>query len=227
MRHSFDSHDRKYLAELMQEFSVTPPISLEAAIERIKDFCNSQLPAEEFAAALKKLPQQAVEAFFQEIPAELHKQLFGGILSNAGEYRKATDPNKGEVFFGPSTNQFAGADPGTIESMLRQNLSTLILHPADPVKVAARFYQRFVYIHPFNDGNGRIARFIVEVYLICHQHRVDFERLRKTTRWLKQLNYCHRKLKTNAPEKAYDHSLKWWAHHFRKFVAHEDELNEL
>ena len=49
----------------MQDFSVTPPISLEAAIERIKDFCNSQLPAEEFAAALKKLPQQAVEAFFQ------------------------------------------------------------------------------------------------------------------------------------------------------------------
>jgi fido (protein-threonine AMPylation protein) len=190
----------------MQDFPVTPPISLDAAIERIKDFCNSQLPAEEFAAALKKLPQQAVEAFFQEIPAELHKQLFGGILSNAGEYRKATDPNKGEVFFGPSTNQFAGAEP---------------------VEVAARFYQRFVYIHPFNDGNGRRARFIVEVYLIYHQHRVDFERLRKTTRWLKQLNYCHRKLKTNAPEKAYDHSLKWWAHHFRKFVAHEDELKEL
>jgi Fic family protein len=210
----------------MQDFSVTPPISLEAAIERIKDFCNSQLPAEEFAAALKKLPQQAVEAFFQKIPAELHKQLFGGILSNAGVYRKATDPNKGEVFFGPSTNQFAGAEPDTIERMLRQNISTLILHPDDPVAVAAKFYQRFVYIHPFNDGNGRIARFIVEVYLICHQHRVDFERLRKTTRWLKQLNYCHRKLKTNAPEKEYDHSLKWWAHHFRKFVAHEDELND-
>ncbi|CAK8722170.1 hypothetical protein GCAAIG_11810 [Candidatus Electronema halotolerans] len=43
--------------------------------------------------------------------------------------------------------------------------------------VAASFYQRFVYIHPFNDGNGRIARFIVEVYLIYHQHRIDFERL--------------------------------------------------
>lgn len=227
MRHSFDSHDRKYLAELMHDFPVTPPISLDAAIERIKDFCNSQLPAEEFAEALKKSSPQAVEAFFQEIPAEVHKQLFGGILSNAGEYRKETDPNKGEVFFGPSTNQFAGAEPGTIERMLRKNLSTLILHPADPVKIAAKFYQRFVYIHPFNDGNGRIARFIVEVYLIYHQHRVDFERLRKTARWLKQLNYCHRKLKTNAPEKSYDHSLKWWAHHFRKFVAHEDELNEL
>jgi Fic family protein len=211
----------------MQYFPVNPKISLDAATERIRDFCNNQLPAEEFAEELKKLPKKAVEEFFQEVPAELHKQLFDGILSNAGVYRKITDPNKGEVFFGPSTNQFAGAEPGTIERMLRQNISTLILHPDDPVAVAAKFYQRFVYIHPFNDGNGRIARFIVEVYLIYHQHRVDFERLRKTARWLKQLNYCHRKLKTNAPEKAYDHSLKWWAHHFRKFVIHEDQLNGL
>lgn len=227
MPHLFDSHDRKYLAELIQDFPVNPRISLDTATERIKDFCNSQPPAEAFAEELKKLPDKAVCEFFQEIPVELHKQLFGGILNNAGEYRKATDPNKGEVFFGPSTNQFAGADPGMIESMLRQNISTLSQFPPDPVCVAAKFYQRFVYIHPFNDGNGRIARFIVEVYLIYHQYRVDFERLRKTTRWLKQLNYCHRKLKTNAPEKAYDHSLKWWAHHFRKFVAHEDELNGL
>ncbi|MCW5198712.1 hypothetical protein VU06_03070, partial [Desulfobulbus sp. F3] len=66
-----------------------------------------------------------------------------------------------------------------------------------------------------------IARFIVEVYLIYHQYSVDFERLRKTTRWLKQLNYCHRK---SAASQAYPHSLKWWVHHFRKFVAHENEL---
>lgn len=209
----------------MREFPVIPPISFDAAIERLKDFCNNQPSAEDFARALKQWPPQVVELsfqeIFQEIPTELHKQLFGGILSNAGEYRKATDPNKGEVFFGPSTNQFAGADPGTIERMLRQSLSTLVLHPTDPIAVAACFYQRFVYIHPFNDGNGRIARFIVEVYLIYNQHRVDFERLRKTTRWLKQLNYCHRK--ADAPQ-AYPHSLKWWVHHFRKFVAHEDEL---
>jgi hypothetical protein len=64
--HSFDSHDRKYLAELMQDFPVTPPISLDAAIERIKDFCNNQLPAEEFAEELKKLPQKAVEVFFRK-----------------------------------------------------------------------------------------------------------------------------------------------------------------
>lgn len=223
MFHSYDDkHEREYLAELMQYFPVHTPLSLDEADGQIKDFCNSLPSAEDFAEALKELPDKAVYEFFRKIPVELHKQLFGGILNNAGEYRKATDPNNGEVFFGPSTNQFAGADPGMIDSMLRQNISSLTLSPPDPVYVAARFYQRFVYIHPFNDGNGRIARFIAEVYLIYHQYRIDFEQLRKTTRWLKQLNYCHRK--SNAPL-AYPHSLKWWVHHFRKFVVHENELN--
>ncbi|WP_417912480.1 hypothetical protein [Candidatus Electronema sp. TJ] len=58
MPHSFDSHDRKYLAELMRDLPVTPPVSLDESIERIKDFCNSQPPAEEFAEVLQKLPQR-------------------------------------------------------------------------------------------------------------------------------------------------------------------------
>lgn len=144
MPRSFDKHDREYLAELMQYFPVAPPVSLDAAEEQIKDFCNNQPNAEEVAEALKELPDKAVYAFFQEIPKELHKQLFAGILNNAGAYRKATDPNNGEVFCGPSTNQFAGADPGMIDSMLRQNISTLTPATADPVYIAARFYQRFI-----------------------------------------------------------------------------------
>ena len=224
MVHSHDDkHEREYLAELMQLFPVYPQLSLDEADEQIKDFWNNLASAEEFAEELKELSNQAVYAFFQKIPKELHKQLFGGILNNAGEYRKTTDPNNGEVFFGPSTNQFAGADPAMIDSMLRKNISSLKLSPPDPVDVAAKFYQRFVNIHPFNDGNGRIGRFIVAVYLIYHQYRIDFEQLRETTRWLKQLNYCHRK--SDVPL-SYPHSLKWWVHHFRKFVVHENELNK-
>ncbi|XOF33587.1 MAG: hypothetical protein ACL93V_16570 [Candidatus Electrothrix sp. YB6] len=129
----------------MQLFPVYPQLPLDEADEQIKDFWNNLASAEEFAEELKELSNQAVYAFFQKIPKELHKQLFGGILNNAGEYRKATDPNNGEVFFGPSTNQFAGADPLMIDSMLRKNISSLTLSPDDPVYVAARFYQRFVY----------------------------------------------------------------------------------
>ena len=59
MPRSFDKHDREYLVELMQYFPVTPPISLDAAEEQIKDFCNNQPSGEEFTEELKTLPDQA------------------------------------------------------------------------------------------------------------------------------------------------------------------------
>ena len=33
---------------------------------------------------------------------------------------------------------------------------------------AARFHHRFVYIHPFTDGNGRTARLLMNLILIRH-----------------------------------------------------------
>ncbi len=219
--HLFDSHDREYLAELMRDFPVSSEISLDRAIERIKDICNNYLRAEKIAEKLKRSPDDVVTIVFQRLPIALHKRLFDGILSNAGEYRKEIDPNGGEVLFGPPRNEFKGTEPENIAQMLTGNIATLTPNSFAPVDVAARFYQRFVYIHPFHDGNGRIARLIVEIYLLYHHFQIDFEHLRKTTRWLKQLNYCHRKM--NIPQ-AYPHSLKWWVHHFRKFVVSESEL---
>ena len=35
-----------------------------------------------------------------------------------------------------------------------------------PVKLAAELHRRFVYIHPFPDGNGRIARLIMNTILL-------------------------------------------------------------
>ncbi|MCI5167738.1 MAG: Fic family protein [Candidatus Electrothrix sp. GM3_4] len=163
MTHLYDSYDREYLTELMGYFPVPSPVSLDGAFEQIQDFCNHQFRAEEIAEALRGTSEDDFYKFFQMIPLELHSQLFENILSNAGKYRNGNDPNNGEVFFGPPANTYAGADPVAIESKVKKCLSTLILFPADPVRIAATFYQRFVKIHPFYDGNGRVARFIVEV----------------------------------------------------------------
>ncbi|MCI5150795.1 MAG: Fic family protein [Candidatus Electrothrix sp. MAN1_4] len=53
------------------------------------------------------------------------------------------------------------------------------LSPPGPVYIAARFYQRFVYIHPFNDGNGRISRFMVVFLFITPLRRRNLLELKR------------------------------------------------
>jgi len=36
----------------------------------------------------------------------------------------------------------------------------------DTIEISARLHHRLVYIHPFNNGNGRWARLIVNLFLI-------------------------------------------------------------
>ena len=41
-----------------------------------------------------------------------------------------------------------------------------------PVKLAAEVHKRFVFIHPFVDGNGRVARLLMNLILIRHGYPV-------------------------------------------------------
>ena len=51
-----------------------------------------------------------------------------------------------------------------------------------PVIVAATFHYRFVQIHPFDDGNGRMARLLMNMILIRHGYTVAiFEREERTS----------------------------------------------
>ncbi len=39
-----------------------------------------------------------------------------------------------------------------------------------PIKLAALFHGRFEQIHPFEDGNGRVGRFLINVILVNHKY---------------------------------------------------------
>ncbi len=79
-----------------------------------------------------------------------------------GKYK--TTPNSvmlknGEMFY-YATPEETPSKMSDLMNWYRQNLE--ILHP---VHLAAEFHYRFVRIHPFDDGNGRVARLIMNYIL--------------------------------------------------------------
>ena len=94
----------------------------------------------------------------------IHNEMFGKVWNWAGKKRK--------------TNKNIGVDKAQIQVELKkliddfefwkkQNMGTL--------EISARLHHRLAYIHPFNNGNGRWARFIVNIFLIEHMNSyLDF-----------------------------------------------------
>lgn len=57
-----------------------------------------------------------------------------------------------------------------------------------PVELAALFHYRYIRIHPFEDGNGRIARLLVNYILARHHYPMIVVRSRKKTEYLDALS---------------------------------------
>ena len=75
---------------------------------------------------------------------DLHRRMFGDVWTWAGRYRQTL------------TN--LGVEPHLIAPMMRDLVRDARAWPDDVTTVVARFHHRLVAIHPFVNGNGRMAR---------------------------------------------------------------------
>jgi len=233
--HPFDTFDREYLTELTRDFPVTPPISVDDALQQLKDRSQQWSPFEFVDTIRNDSTNFSLKEALPDLPKFLHRQAFKGILNNAGCYRSSHDEYKGYVEFGRpakklndgagcSDSRFRGIEPSLIEEKIESAVLELISDRGDPISNAAKFYQQFVRIHPFYDGNGRIGRFIVEAFLYYNDLYIRWGDMKRNGRWIKQLNYCHRKMTLQTMTTSYLFAMKWWVHHFQKYV-HKIELD--
>jgi Fic family protein len=90
---------------------------------------------------------------------ELHSLVKRGISHDAGKYRTLNVRIQGAI---KPTPDF-GKVPRLMEEYVKE-IQTF----KDPLAGAVFVHYRFVAIHPFSDGNGRIARLLTNLYLMGH-----------------------------------------------------------
>lgn len=72
-----------------------------------------------------------------------------------------------------------------------------------PVELAALFHYRYIKIHPFEDGNGRIARMLVNYILARHDWPMIVVRARNKQKYIDALHQSDLKVGSNPSEGAH------------------------
>lgn len=93
----------------------------------------------------------------------MHGVLEGGMeTGTAGEYRNTAVFVTGTTFRFPTAEQV----PGLMRTLFSETVPGMAsLHP---VLLSAKLHRELVTIHPFSDGNGRVARLAMNTILIQH-----------------------------------------------------------
>lgn len=98
---------------------------------------------------------------------ELHKLFFFRIdETNAGKYRKSQVILTGSKYSLPK--------PADLPSLMQRLIPRLdeIRKTKHPVEAAALTHKEFVFIHPFIDGNGRVARLLMNLVLLQENYNI-------------------------------------------------------
>jgi Fic-DOC domain mobile mystery protein B len=122
----------------------------------------NRVEAENILKALRKYLQKPVDDpknwFDAKELKKIHHTMFGDVWEWAGAYRKETTS--------------IGIKPGLIPSQLGEfcvEVQSWLQYSVELtlVEMAARIHHRLVYIHPFENGNGRFSRLIADYFLFA------------------------------------------------------------
>ena len=91
---------------------------------------------------------------------EIHNILFSGLCENPGNYRNAQVYIEGSDYVPPPAFEVPG--------LVKELVDWLKGNPDElrPIELSAIFHYRLVAIHPFDDGNGRVCRLLLNLLLI-------------------------------------------------------------
>lgn len=91
---------------------------------------------------------------------EIHNILFSGLCESPGNYRNGQVYIEGSDYMPPPAFEVPG--------LVNELVDWLNNNPEElrPIEMAAIFHHKLVAIHPFDDGNGRVGRLLMNLLLI-------------------------------------------------------------
>ncbi len=125
---------------------------------------------------------------FENDITTLHQLFYGKIdETNAGKYRNS------QVFL--SGSRYPLPSPEKIPVLMRDLINGINENRKNehPVIAAARAHKDFVFIHPFVDGNGRVARLLMNLVLLQHSYTIALIPPVKRAEYIASLEEAHEK----------------------------------
>ena len=109
--------------------------------------------------AIKYLEKVTRRALREQDILVLHQIIMKGVDDEAGRFRAAEARIAGAGFMPPPAYE--------VQHLIGKLVDWCNIDPDElrPIELAAILHHRFVWIHPFHDGNGRVARLLMNLAL--------------------------------------------------------------
>ena len=170
----------------------------EADVKDVQEMTASnvglRMMAEEAAVKEMPLTQNFIRTLHKTLLREdytVYRDLPGGVQTSytvhAGTYK--TRPNSVITRYGDCFEYASPEEtPGLMTELVDWYNAAEKEGRLSPVELAALFHYRYIRIHPFEDGNGRIARLMVNFILCRHDYPMIVVRSRNKSEYLEALH---------------------------------------
>jgi Fic family protein len=156
LRHTYHSDAIEGNTLTLQETKLVLEEGVTIGGKPLKDHIEARNDAEAFDLMLDLAHTN--KPISQETIQQIHEIVTKGLLKDAGKYRTGNVRITGSTTTPPSYIKIIKL----IDEYIK-HIQTLKLHP---IKKAAFIHHELVWIHPFYDGNGRVARLLTNLYLM-------------------------------------------------------------
>lgn len=156
IRHTYHSDAIEGNTLTLQETKLVLDEGITIGGKPLKDHIEARNDADAFDFIIQLVQQK--KPFSQDSIQQIHELVTKGLLKDAGKYRTGNVRITGSPITPPSYTKIIRLMDDYIHT-----IKTLQLHP---LKKAAFIHHQLVWIHPFFDGNGRVARLATNLFFM-------------------------------------------------------------